>query len=273
MPNRILKESICVSETINNLDPFVEVFFYRLITQCDDYGRCDARPAILKSKLFPLRNVRLDQIEEALQKLALEELATLYCVDGRPFVQLRGWSKHQRIRNSLKKYPDPPEGQESIPLRVAANRGGPPPESVSESESRIRNPESVSVSRPGEAAEAFRGGFCSAADVKAYQENLDAVEDKAKSIGMAWAGADIAKAESLMAAYSAQWLLTAMDRAANGPTAARSWRYIEGILRSFKEKGGIDDAHERYHRGGQEQGREAAPGIDWAAMQLDIRRY
>ena len=47
MPNRIIKETICTSDTIERLTPFEETFFYRLIVNCDDYGRMDARPAIL----------------------------------------------------------------------------------------------------------------------------------------------------------------------------------------------------------------------------------
>ena len=37
MPNRILKESICRSDTIDHLTWFEEVLFYRLIVSCDDY--------------------------------------------------------------------------------------------------------------------------------------------------------------------------------------------------------------------------------------------
>ena len=56
MPNRIIKESICTSETIDQMSWFEECFYHRLWTACDDYGRMDARPAILKSKLFPLKD-------------------------------------------------------------------------------------------------------------------------------------------------------------------------------------------------------------------------
>lgn len=44
MGNRILKESICTSENIDALSYFQEVFFYRMIVKCDDFGRVDARP-------------------------------------------------------------------------------------------------------------------------------------------------------------------------------------------------------------------------------------
>ena len=67
MPNRILKESICTSDEIETLSAFQETFFYRLIVNCDDYGRMDARPKILASKLFPLKDIRAAQIEDALR--------------------------------------------------------------------------------------------------------------------------------------------------------------------------------------------------------------
>ena len=39
MPNRILKDSICTSPNIDTLSREAEVFFYRLLVQCDDHGR------------------------------------------------------------------------------------------------------------------------------------------------------------------------------------------------------------------------------------------
>ncbi len=70
MPNRILKESICASDTIDALAWLEEVTFYRLIVNCDDYGRFDARPAILKAKLFPLKTVTEKTLIEAIDKLS-----------------------------------------------------------------------------------------------------------------------------------------------------------------------------------------------------------
>ena len=55
MPNRIIKESICTSDSIDALSLEAERLFYRLIVNCDDYGTFDARTAIIKSKCFPLR--------------------------------------------------------------------------------------------------------------------------------------------------------------------------------------------------------------------------
>ena len=37
MPNRIIRESICTSDSVDKLSWFEEVLFYRLIVNCDDF--------------------------------------------------------------------------------------------------------------------------------------------------------------------------------------------------------------------------------------------
>ncbi len=105
MPNRIIKESICTSDTIDQLTWFEEVFFYRLTVNCDDYGRFDARLPILKARLFPLKSVTEKQISDALHKLSTVGIVTVYEYDGRPYLQLVTWEKHQTVRNKKGKYP------------------------------------------------------------------------------------------------------------------------------------------------------------------------
>lgn len=110
MPNRILKESICTSDNIDKLSAFEETVFYRLIVNCDDYGRFDGRPKIIASKLFPLKDIRTTQIESALRTLTSAELVILYEVDGKPFLQMKTWDRHQQIRAKKSKYPAPDDG-------------------------------------------------------------------------------------------------------------------------------------------------------------------
>lgn len=107
MPNRILKESICASENIDQLTAFQETFFYRLMVNCDDYGRMDARIKILAARLFPLREIKSNQIEEALRALTSAELIVLYEANGKPFLQMKTWDKHQQVRAKKSKYPSP----------------------------------------------------------------------------------------------------------------------------------------------------------------------
>ncbi len=114
MPNRIIKESICTSETIDGLSWFEECFWYRLIVNCDDYGRFDARPAVLKSRLFPLKErITLKDVSSALTKLADIGCVVLYDCDGRPYLYLPAWEVHQTIRAKKSRYPDPHGGVKS----------------------------------------------------------------------------------------------------------------------------------------------------------------
>jgi hypothetical protein len=110
MPNRIIKESICTSDSIDSLGWFEEVLFYRLIVNCDDFGRFDGRMAVIKNRLFPLKeNLTLKNVELAVNKLARAGLVSLYEYDGRPFLYLPTWNEHQTIRAKQSKYPEPSE--------------------------------------------------------------------------------------------------------------------------------------------------------------------
>lgn len=86
MPNRIIKESICSSEKIAALSDFEFRLWVGLITQADDAGRGDARPAIIKGHVFPFRDrLSIKDIDAALQELAAKGCVSLYKVDGKPY--------------------------------------------------------------------------------------------------------------------------------------------------------------------------------------------
>lgn len=107
MPNRIIKESVCSSDNLDQLSWFEEVLFYRLIVNCDDFGRMDARPAIIRARLFPLKSLTDSQIDKALTSLRSAAMIDLYEVDGRSYLQMRTWNRHQSIRAKKSKYPAP----------------------------------------------------------------------------------------------------------------------------------------------------------------------
>lgn len=124
MPNRIIKESICYSEDINNLTPEEEVFFYRLMVNCDDHGRCDARLPILKAKLYPLReDMKSDNILGYLLRLEQNRMIVLYENNGIRYLELSNWSKHQQIRAKWSKHPAPnDDGSHLISLDINCNQ-------------------------------------------------------------------------------------------------------------------------------------------------------
>ena len=114
MPNRIIKESLCSSEKIASLSDFEFRLWIGLITQADDAGRGDARPAIIKGHVFPFRDrISIKDIDAALQVLAARGCVSLYTVDGKPYFVFPGWVKHQRVRDCKPKFPEPPKNDSS----------------------------------------------------------------------------------------------------------------------------------------------------------------
>lgn len=229
MPNRILKESICTSDSLDKLNSFQENVFYRLIVNCDDFGRMDARPKVLASRLYPLKDIRAEQIENALQALSSAGLVILYQVDGKPFVQMKTWERHQQIRAKKSKYPAP-ESQTQNKMKKPDNNCN---QMQSDDNECPRNPIQpnpiVFVTREDDENEIYR-----------ISDTMNAAFDAAEGIGLKGSAA-ISKANQLAADYTAEWLLEAIRRTANAPKDAWGWRYIEAILRNWKQAGGIED--------------------------------
>lgn len=133
MPNRIIKESAFLSDKIANLSDFEFRLWVGLITQADDAGRGDARPAIIKGRVFALRErVTVKDIDAALHALAAHGCVSLYTVGGKPYYEFQGWAKHQRVRDGKPKYPGADDADEPLDdnsRRVAASCGENPPKS------------------------------------------------------------------------------------------------------------------------------------------------
>jgi len=252
MPNRIIKESICSSETLNALSAFDETFFYRLIVNCDDFGRMDARPSILKAKLYPLKNVRLDAMEKSLAELTRVGTIEVYEVDGKPYLQVLAWETHQTRRASKSKYPD-------MPTNITENRKKPGKDisrtvesscmqlNADENGCKQMSPYSYSGTKTnagtGRAREEPDSGdgdvFSMSSEVgHAHRVALDGIEAAWKDVKGSFTPHDLNKVNLLLADYPADWILEAIEIAGNGKE--QTWRYVDGILRKFRENGGPD---------------------------------
>ena len=109
MPSRIIKESICTSETIDQLSSDEECFFYRILVNCDDFGRTDARIPVLTSRCYPLKSNdnKKKHVEKMLE--SLQNVGLLFLYSEKKYLQVTTWKKHQQIRAQRSKYPDPTE--------------------------------------------------------------------------------------------------------------------------------------------------------------------
>ena len=109
MPNRIIKETIQTSKSVNLLTDFQVRVFIHLITYGDDYGRGSADPEIIKGRALTRRkNLTEKQIADALYAMANTGIINLYEVDGESFLYFPHWAKHQQVRNKVSKFPEPP---------------------------------------------------------------------------------------------------------------------------------------------------------------------
>jgi len=107
MPTRYLKPGIRDSEAIDGLTPLAETLFYRLLVTVDDFGRFDARPAMIKAHCFPIKDgITASKAQQLLLELEHAGLVLLYAVEGKPIVQLCKWDNVPRAKESRFPAPD-----------------------------------------------------------------------------------------------------------------------------------------------------------------------
>ncbi|MBO7251324.1 MAG: hypothetical protein J6V25_01735 [Oscillospiraceae bacterium] len=151
MPNRIIKDSIRTSKSINTMTDFQFRLWAYLLTYVDDYGRGSADPELLKGFVFPRRKgVTEATIEKELQNLATIGSILLYDVDGESYLCFPKWKDHQRIQTKVSRFPAPEDGEIK---NLTVSHGKSPSESnpiQSESKSEYK---SKSESKPARAQE------------------------------------------------------------------------------------------------------------------------
>ena len=229
MPNRIIKESLCSSEKIASLSDFEFRLWVGLITQADDAGRGDARPAIIKGRVFPFRErLSIKDIDAALQALAAKGCVSLYTVDGKPYFLFPGWVKHQRVRDCKPKYPEPPE---NLNLPQSAASCGELPQSAaliqSESESESNPKEYCAEPQAADAPPVISlplndGTFFNVSEndrTKWSQlyPNVDVLQQLRNMVGWCDANPTKRKTRGGIKRFIAAWLAKEQDRGGKSP--------------------------------------------------------
>jgi hypothetical protein len=124
MPNRYLKDSVRTSDNLNALSAEAERFFYRLFVTVDDYGRCEARPSIIRGQVFPLKEQEITSQHVAgwLADLQRAELISFYEAGDHLYLQFDKWTDHNTPRAKHSKCPDPIEfcGTSKSPMSADA---------------------------------------------------------------------------------------------------------------------------------------------------------
>lgn len=97
------------SERVNALTPNAELFYRRLMSVVDDFGRYSANPTLLRANCYPLKldSVKEDSIKKHLTECADAGLIVLYTVADKTYLEMQDFRQQMRAKES--KYP-PPDG-------------------------------------------------------------------------------------------------------------------------------------------------------------------
>lgn len=113
MPVRLLRDGILTSERVCSLDWPSEIFYRRLMSVVDDFGRYTANPKLLRAALYPLQ---LDKVTDAdigkwtacAQKAGL--VSVYPALDGKRYLELLDF--RQQVKAKKSKFPPPITGYE-----------------------------------------------------------------------------------------------------------------------------------------------------------------
>lgn len=107
MPTRILREGIISSERVNSLSERAELFYRKLMSVTDDYGRFFANPISLLGACYPLRpSVCEADVKQMLSECIAANLISVYG-NGKYLVII---DFRQQTR-SKSKFPEPANGE------------------------------------------------------------------------------------------------------------------------------------------------------------------
>lgn len=106
VPNRIIREAILSSEKMAMLAWPEEVFYRRVMSIVDDYGRFEANPQLLRARCYPLQTdaVRAADISRWMAACQKAGLILCYEVSGKCYLEVLNFQQQQR---SASKYPPP----------------------------------------------------------------------------------------------------------------------------------------------------------------------
>lgn len=135
MPDRILRSAILTSDRVNAVSWGAEVFYRRLMSVVDDFGRFDGRASILRANIYALKlaSVSESDIGKWIRECEEAALVRLYQVENRPYLEIPRFN--QRMRATASKWPAPPSSADNCG-QVPAECGHPPPYSYAESETK-----------------------------------------------------------------------------------------------------------------------------------------
>jgi hypothetical protein len=118
---RSVHPDICGSDTMATLPAELERTFVRLWTHCDDEGRCEDRPRIIKAGIYPVHDeMTWQRIDAELTELHNAGLIVRYEASGKRYIAVKSWHEYQHPQRPRKSdHPTPPENAPPPPRTLA----------------------------------------------------------------------------------------------------------------------------------------------------------
>lgn len=96
---RMINGNVWEDQFFLNLTIFERLLWIGILTACaDDQGRLQDHAALIRSKVFPIDDISLKEIEAGLEKFAEAGKIDRYEVNGKKAIQVVNWWKHQKPR-------------------------------------------------------------------------------------------------------------------------------------------------------------------------------
>lgn len=167
VPNRILRDGILRSRAVSRLTPTAELFYRRLMSVADDFGRYYADLDVLLSDCYPARPSWADEsmVANALAECITHGLIVSYTHDGSVFLEIEKFQQRTRP-GQISKFPDP----RGNPRESAGNSGN--PREISAIARATTTPSTTASASPPAARDWPRGGWISPEDWEAWWTSL-----------------------------------------------------------------------------------------------------
>lgn len=119
---RMITSNIWEDDFIVSLSFFNRLVWIGLITIADDQGRMQDSANLIRSKMFPMYDVPLKDIEGALIEFCKAGKITRYIAENKKLIQIVHWWKHQRPQWAGKSiFPAPPAWTDRIRCHIKGN--------------------------------------------------------------------------------------------------------------------------------------------------------
>lgn len=92
---RMISSTTWTDEKFITLDDITRLVWFGIITNCDDQGRLQNNPLLIKAQLFPADRKSASLIKASIDRLADIGMITKYEKDGKSLLQINNWWTHQ----------------------------------------------------------------------------------------------------------------------------------------------------------------------------------